>query len=568
MIKKAEVRLDDAQNDLKIMEMQLFEVDKENTILKEIKKDLETKSKMLERELKKEREYMEKDRSEWVEREQTLLEQVEEIKKQNVSRQRRNTVSASTERQRSLTYKDEGNLNMSEYLKVSKGDQGPEKEMKYSGEVDNSDNSAEKLKKAIKDNKEIYRELMAIKAERDIIDRDNKMLRRENKVYIETIEDHRQIIEGLREENESFQTLLQMQAISGKHKNEISAFPRRQDSKTDMSDALVNDDGNDVENKEMKVRKKDEEQSFAFKKGMVFSDLDSYEFDNHDTAQHSHNITASKEESIDVYDGLGVKQGVKMQTLASEILGTQTEQPLETKADMIDRIAALNEEVSSLKTERNRLLEESKATSVYINKLLEGVLSISGGGLEVILDRDFDVKHPKNSQSGSVELVSSKADMPDPVISRNLTSVSGNNNRKSVFSTILYGKFGAKESKNASVNGATKSPKVNNENAPYDPSTARNSHLGSSARLSILHAANLPPRASEKSSAKSRSSINIASEYSTSSPSHSSQAEPQQTLAGSQQFTRARAETISAASPTSKPAGAWWNRFGAKFAGS
>ncbi|OMJ22531.1 hypothetical protein AYI69_g5354, partial [Smittium culicis] len=66
-------------------------------------------------------------------------------------------------------------------------------------------------------------------------------------------------------------------------------------------------------------------------------------------------------------------------------------------ADLKNKVFSLKEETRVLKAERNKLIDEGKATALYINRILTGVLSLQGG-LEAVLDKDFNLPNSEISK--------------------------------------------------------------------------------------------------------------------------------------------------------------------------
>ncbi|KAJ2850744.1 hypothetical protein IWW36_001639 [Coemansia brasiliensis] len=76
-------------------------------------------------------------------------------------------------------------------------------------------------------------------------------------------------------------------------------------------------------------------------------------------------------------------------------------------ADLEEQTTQLKEELRKTKYERRHLSEENKALSLYVNKILDRIMT-SAGGLEAVLSHDYDPKRPTAAAAAAAAAPRSK----------------------------------------------------------------------------------------------------------------------------------------------------------------
>ncbi|KAJ1948567.1 hypothetical protein FBU59_001532, partial [Linderina macrospora] len=162
-----------------------------------------------------------------------------------------------------------------------------------------------------------------------------------------TVKQLNELNEGLREDNESYQMLLQMGTIKGGFKlnsGRGSFESRKYSMSPDETPSPARSTRNDLDN--------------------PLAQLDSF------SGEHSTAGGAGLDLAAELDQALSVSGSSKA-------------------AELEDQLTRLKEELRKTKYERRHLADENKALSLYVNKILGRILA-STDGLEAVLARDYD----------------------------------------------------------------------------------------------------------------------------------------------------------------------------------
>ncbi|PVU88539.1 hypothetical protein BB559_005534 [Furculomyces boomerangus] len=456
-IDSMQVKLNNFEQNQKWMEKQLVEAE-------EIRKRVENeyslalkKIKKTEKILNEERSLAEQERNHWLEKEKKLATDLKKAQ-QNVNIQRRKTVSVSPSSRlpvNSMYLKDMdytkgfvarrniGNQISNDVNKnIFPGLPDPNYEIlkedsyeilnSWINQIENSEETEERVDQRVIDSiAKLQSELaeykrsgsVHLKARSDMrnqIEKMDKMFKNtqlENKQLLQKIMDletnysqQQEIIENLRDENESYRTLIQMQSISGKFTLNSYGNSYGNDSKLNtptIEQASIGDDNTKSKTKllstDINSNPENTNQDWA-------THYEEEDYNNSNSIFSGKKTKFSNSLSLDqITESHGEQQGLNLGA-ELEISNKNSVSDGKSKADLESENLKIKDEIRVLKIERSRLLDESKATALYINRILTGVLSMSGG-LEAVLDKDFDsskVNRTNNSEDSTKQNLAQK----------------------------------------------------------------------------------------------------------------------------------------------------------------
>ncbi|PVU97739.1 hypothetical protein BB561_000352 [Smittium simulii] len=366
-------KLENMEKNLKWLEIELSEEQKARKNAEQLHEEIFKKSALLEAQLIKEKNLSEDNRIIWENKEKKLQTDLKQARN-NASLVRRNTVSIAT-RTRAGTSRyitppySQTDSTIGDYTNPHlNSKETDEQYLAYASLQDTSQSSNKQLaslasdlidtKKSLveKDRKlsETIPQLIELKDKLKISDyhaeRNNEIMTQ----YQTELDECRQIIETLRDDNESYQKLLQMQSMSGQFN--LNAYQN---------------DGGDSKYHSPQQSKKN-----TFYDG---SNTETPHIDHLDTLDLD--LVASDNSKI----SFGANLGAQLAGISNNDKQVRLNQETQTE------ILELKEKSRVLKSERTKLQDENKALTLYITDILSRVLAMSGG-MEVILDKDFNSK--------------------------------------------------------------------------------------------------------------------------------------------------------------------------------
>ncbi|OLY77598.1 hypothetical protein AYI68_g8363 [Smittium mucronatum] len=340
------------------------------------------------------RENSEKERAEWIQKEKSLTSDLRKAKASS-NIQRRNTVSISSNSghipnfnkppldfsslkpiPRTTVSQNGYNLSNREGLFLDDSSLFEKSPSKSSSEMSvtngetllNSQieliDTRRKLVDSEKKISSLKRQVKALESNSMIAAQENENIKSESNSLKQIISQQQQLIDSLRDDNESYQTLLQMHAKSGNYK--INSIP----------DSLFDD--NDIQENDQETSPFPQQKPSS-KKNSV--DLTS-ENNNRDL---NHQLTTALDTNLG-------------SELEASFHNTQDSNP--SVYELKNELFVAKEENRLLKAEKNKLIDENKATALYINRILSGVFRIQGG-LEAVLDKDFDSTKVENNSENT-----------------------------------------------------------------------------------------------------------------------------------------------------------------------
>ncbi|OMJ13430.1 hypothetical protein AYI70_g8499 [Smittium culicis] len=565
------LKLDDSNNDRKYLEIQLSEAENEKNKLLQDFSELSKQSKKLEKALAKERENAEKERSLWLEREKKLSTDLEKAQS-NSPIQRRNTVSISNNKNHPdfsnypgsyLNIAPTSRLNSSKrgsvYSKDSFNDSYLFEKSTNNLNIHSSTSSPSDIESLLIELNETKRRLSESEKKNLSLKRQVKILESNSEISNNEIEKSREkiksleielsqqqsLIDTLRDDNESFQTLLHMQSITGKYKMGT------------IGDSLLKD--SDSIN--------------------IDSDKNSLSALKIDSKRNS-SESISNIEDQDKLDVLDISSPINT-SLATELNSSfhNSSEMSSVVADLKNKVFSLKEETRVLKAERNKLIDEGKATALYINRILTGVLSLQGG-LEAVLDKDFNLPNPESSNPSqplnALSRSKTAVEYSKPIIKPRSDSIHASENH-TISSAMKESQSEFTPSSDfGSFAGTNSSPPNSHANSHYTNSNS-NSNFSSNPIYSILssvgnlklssssasHNSNPQKENSTSSTREDQSFISTLSsrpvkQHANDQINHNSTRANQFPEIPKSQTSRPRAQTLYSNSN-------WWNRLSVKF---
>ncbi|PVV01851.1 hypothetical protein BB560_003717, partial [Smittium megazygosporum] len=388
----ANLKIENFVDNQKWIESQLIEEQNSKLEIESENKLLSRKLLNIENQLAAERKAAENNREQWSTKEKQLESDLKQARN-NINMVRRNTVSIGS-RPRNLSTRGQPNAHDANASKTNNRlsvyyENIPEKSLSPTKFPDalganssldvfetfpNTPDGLSQLNSLKKSLREREREISSLKSE--IFGLNNDLRSSLERVqqsnasiekYKNEIRECKQLIDTLRDENESYQTLIQMQSISGNfnlksyednHSNTNSNSPKSKYS-YDKSNAPspYDDDAEflsqlDVPNTRLRSRQ---------------------------------NSTLAQSAS-----------------LGMQLSGHSNTPQTEPQPSYSVEIVELKEKNRILKAEKAKLVDENKATALYINQILSRILA-SSNGLEAILDKDFDISSEKKSKNMVLE---------------------------------------------------------------------------------------------------------------------------------------------------------------------